>query len=175
MLLATTMFVACSEDKSAAEKQMLDYKAEWVEITSVVDAQAVEDMGFEAWYNTLSNSDVRAVYEAVDRFDASYTEVDHWYKNLSDGEQSAARAAGEKWERENTAEQRQIELFAENLLDVDFAAEANIAKALLKMYRTEVAEVVVVEEECPENNDCPTDDDCADCADCVNGGATQEK
>lgn len=110
-LLATTMLVACSEDKTAAEKQMVDYKAEWVEITSLMDAGAVELMGFDAWYNTLTNSAVRDLDIAKDAFNASYEDVEHWYKSLSDGEQEAARVAGEKWEEENPVMQKQIELF----------------------------------------------------------------
>ena len=139
MLLATTMFVACSEDKTAAEKQMTDYKAEWVEITSVVDAEAVENMGFDAWYNTLTNSDVRDLDAAKEAFDASYEEVEHWYKSLSDGEQEAARVAGEKWEKENPALQTQIELFESYIV----GNEDITTRELIKFYVTEVTTEVI--------------------------------
>ena len=139
MLLATTMLVACSEDKSAAEKQMTDYKAEWVEITSLMDAEAVESMGFEAWYNTLTNSYVRDLDAAKEAFDASYEEVEHWYKSLSDGEQEAARVAGEKWEKENPALQTQIELFESYIV----GNEDITTRELIKLYVTEVATEVI--------------------------------
>lgn len=138
-LLATTMFVACSEDKTAAEKQMTDYKAEWVEITSLMDAEAVESMGFEAWYNTLTNSYVRDLDAAKEAFDASYEEVEHWYKSLSDGEQEAARVAGEKWEKENPALQTQIELFESYIV----GNEDITTRELIKLYVTEVATEVI--------------------------------
>lgn len=138
-LLATTMFVACSEDKTAAEKQMTDYKAEWVEITSLMDAEAVESMGFEAWYNTLTNSYVRDLDAAKEAFDASYEEVEHWYKSLSDGEQEAARVAGEKWEKENPALQTQIELFESYIV----GNEDITTRELIKFYVTEVTTEVI--------------------------------
>lgn len=138
-LLATTMFVACSEDKTAAEKQMTDYKAEWVEITSLMDAEAVESMGFEAWYNTLTNSYVRDLDAAKEAFDASYEEVEHWYKSLSDGEQEAARVAGEKWEKENPALQTQIELFESYIV----GNEDITTRKLIKFYVTEVTTEVI--------------------------------
>ena len=138
-LLATTMFVACSEDKTAAEKQMTDYKAEWVEITSLMDAEAVESMGFEAWYNTLTNSYVRDLDAAKEAFDASYEEVEHWYKSLSDGEQEAARVAGEKWEKENPALQTQIELFESYIV----GNEDITTRELIKLYVTEVTTEVI--------------------------------
>lgn len=138
-LLATTMFVACSEDKTVAEKQMTDYKAEWVEITSLMDAEAVESMGFEAWYNTLTNSYVRDLDAAKEAFDASYEEVEHWYKSLSDGEQEAARVAGEKWEKENPALQTQIELFESYIV----GNEDITTRKLIKFYVTEVTTEVI--------------------------------
>lgn len=146
MLLATTILVACSEDKSAAEKQMTDYKAEWVEITSVVDAQAVEEMGFDAWYNTLTNSDVRDLDAAKEAFDASYEEVEHWYKSLSDGEQEAARAAGEKWEKDNPALQTQIELFEAYVVGNEDVATRELVKLCLSAETVTVEEVEQLEE-----------------------------
>lgn len=146
MLLATTMFVACSEDKSAAEKQMTDYKAEWVEITSLVDAEAVEEMGFDAWYNTLTNIVVRDLDAAKEAFDASYEEVEHWYKSLSDGEQEAARAAGEKWEKDNSALQKQIELFEVYIVGNEDVATRELVKLCLSAETVTVEEVEQLEE-----------------------------
>lgn len=140
------MFVACSEDKSAAEKQMTDYKAEWVEITSVVDAEAVEEMGFDAWYNTLTNSDVRDLDAAKEAFDASYEEVEHWYKSLSDGEQEAARATGEKWEKDNPALQQQIELFEMYIVGNEDVATRELVKLCLSAETVTVEEVEQIEE-----------------------------
>lgn len=146
MLLATTMLVACSEDKSAAEKQMLDYKAEWVEITSVVDAEAVEEMGFDAWYNTLTNIVVRDLDAAKEAFDASYEEVEHWYKSLSDGEQEAVRVAGEKWEKDNPALQTQIELFEVYIVGNEDVATRELVKLCLSAETVTVEEVEQIEE-----------------------------
>lgn len=146
-LLATTLLVACSEDKTAAEKQMTDYKAEWVEITSLMDATAVEYMGFDAWYNTLTNSVVRDLDAAKDAFDASYEEVEHWYKSLSDGEQEAARAAGEKWEMENPALQKQIELFETYVVGNEDVAVRELVKLYFAEEVEQTEEVEQLEEE----------------------------
>ncbi len=140
------MLVACSEDKSAAEKQMLDYKAEWVEITSVVDAEAVEEMGFDAWYNTLTNIVVRDLDAAKEAFDASYEEVEHWYKSLSDGEQEAVRVAGEKWEKDNPALQTQIELFEVYIVGNEDVATRELVKLCLSAETVTVEEVEQIEE-----------------------------
>ena len=120
VVLAATMFVACTKDTGAAEKQMTEYKAQWSEITSLLDAEAVVAEGFDAWYNTLTNSEVRDLYAAVDELSLSYEEAEHWYKNLSDAEQQAVRTVAEAWEVENPALQLQIECFAEILMGVEF-------------------------------------------------------
>lgn len=120
VVLAATMFVACTKDTGAAEKQMTEYKAQWSEITSLLDAEAVDAEGFDAWYNTLTNSEVRDLYAAVDELSLSYEEAEHWYKNLSDAEQQAVRTVAEAWEVENPALQLQVELFAEILMGVEF-------------------------------------------------------
>ena len=138
VVLAATMFVACTKDTGAAEKQMTEYKAEWSEITSLLNVEAVEAEGFDAWFNTLTNSEVRDLYAAVDELSLSYEEAEHWYKNLSDAEQKAVRAVAEVWEVENPASQLQIELFVENLMGDDMP--------LLKVYIPAVEEV----EEQPE-------------------------
>lgn len=162
-LLAVAMLVACSEDKAAAEKQMADYKAQWVEITSLMDAKAVELLGFDAWYNTLTNSEVRDLNAAKEAFDASYEEVEHWYKNLSDGEQEAARAAGVKWEEENPALQTQIELFeAHIVVNEDIAT-----RELIRLTETIEDEAEVSEECCAEGDSCTETNECGECPDCV--------
>ena len=122
-IVALCVLVACSGDKGAAEKQMADYKQQWVDITSVVDAEAIDAEGFDAWYNALSNIELRNVNKAIDKFEASYKEVDHWYKNLKNDEQEAARNAAIKWERENVAAQHQVELFCTEILDLNLGWE----------------------------------------------------
>ena len=93
--LAAMMFVACNKEAGSAATQMTDYKKQWVETTALFDAEAVERDGFEAWYNTLTNVEVRNLDAAVDAMNLSYDEVEHWYKNLSDEQQKAAREAAE--------------------------------------------------------------------------------
>ena len=124
-IAALCALVACSSDKDAATKQMLDYKQQWVEITSVIDAEAIDAEGFDAWYNTLSNIELRDVNKAIDQFDASYNEADHWYKNLSDDEQEAATEAAKTWEQENVALQHQVELFCTYILDLNLVWKWN--------------------------------------------------
>ena len=136
--LAVMMFVACAKDTGAAEKQMTEYKAEWCNITSLLNVEAVEAEGFDAWYNTLTNSEVRDLYAAVDELSLSYDKAEHWYKSLSDAEQKAVRVVAEAWEVENPASQLQIELFVESLMGDDMP--------LLKVYIPAVEEV----EEQPE-------------------------
>jgi hypothetical protein len=133
VVLAATMFVACTKDTGAAEKQMTEYKAQWSEITSLLDAEVVDAEGFDAWYNTLTNSEVRDLYAAVDELSLSYEEAEHWYKNLSDAEQKAVRTVAEAWEVENPALQLQVELFAENMLGVKFKKD-DCPMPLLKVY-----------------------------------------
>jgi hypothetical protein len=142
-IAALCALVACSSDKDAATKQMLDYKQQWVEITSVIDAEAIDAEGFDAWYNTLSNIELRDVNKAIDQFDASYNEADHWYKNLSDDEQEAATEAAKTWEQENVALQHQVELFCTNILEVNLDE-----LALIKVWapKEEVKEEVATEE-----------------------------
>ena len=142
VMLAAAMFVACNKDTGAAEKQMTEYKAQWGEMTSLLDVEAIEAEGFDAWYNTLTNSEVRDLYVAVDDFSQSYEEAEHWYKNLSDDEQKAVRAVAEAWEVENAALQMQVELFAEELLGVEFDADnqEECSMPLLKFYYPEVVE-----------------------------------
>lgn len=149
VVLAAAMFVACTKDTGAAEKQMTEYKAQWSEITSLLDAEAVDAEGFDAWYNTLTNSEVRALGAAAEELAASYAEAEHWYKNLSDAEQQAVRMVAEAWEVENPALQLQVELFAENLVDVDMP--------LLKLCAEELAEVSVEEPEVEPTDLEPTE------------------
>lgn len=122
MLLASLMFVACGDDKAGAEKKMNSYKAEWAEIASVVDVEAVNAVGFDAWYDGLTNSQVRDLNDATDKLAKSYAEAENWYKNLSDNEQDAAEAVAVKWEKENATKQHQIEIMAEEMLDAEFNA-----------------------------------------------------
>ena len=119
IVLAATMFVACTKDTGAAEKQMTEYKAQWSEITSLLDAEAVEAEGFDAWYNTLTNSEVRDLNAAVEKLGASFEAAEHWYKNLSDADQKVALETAEAWEKQNPALQLQVELFVENLMECD--------------------------------------------------------
>jgi hypothetical protein len=137
--LAAMMFVACNKEAGSAATQMTDYKEQWVETTALFDAEAVERDGFDAWYNTLTNVEVRNLYAAVDAMNLSYDEAEHWYKNLSDEQQKAARAAAEAWEVENPAQQLQVELFAEIMLGVEFdevkqKSGEECAMPLLKVY-----------------------------------------
>ena len=118
--LAALMFVACNKETGSAATQMTDYKTQWVETIALFDAEAVQRDGFDVWYNTLTNSEVRDLYAAVDAMNLSYNEVEHWYKNLSDAQQKAALDAAEAWEMENPAEQLQLQLFAEIMLGVEF-------------------------------------------------------
>ena len=118
--LAALMFVACNKETGSAATQMTDYKTQWVETIALFDAEAVQRDGFDVWYNTLTNSEVRDLYAAVDAMNLSYNEVEHWYKNLSDEQQKAALDAAEAWEMEHPAEQLQLQLFAEIMLGVEF-------------------------------------------------------
>ena len=118
--LAALMFVACNKGSGSAATQMTDYKTQWVETIALFDAEAVQRDGFDVWYNTLTNSEVRGLYAAVDAMNLSYNEVEHWYKNLSDEQQKAALDAAEAWEMEHPAEQLQLQLFAEIMLGVEF-------------------------------------------------------
>ena len=118
--LAALMFVACNKESGSAATQMTDYKTQWVETIALFDAEAVQRDGFNVWYNTLTNSEVRDLYAAVDAMNLSYNEVEHWYKNLSDEQQKAALDAAEAWEMEHPAEQLQLQLFAEIMLGVEF-------------------------------------------------------
>ena len=118
-VLAAAVFVACNQQKNAADVEMNEYKAEWSEITSLLDAEAVEAEGFDAWYNTLTNSEVRDLNAAVEKLGASFEAAEHWYKNLSDADQKVALEAAEAWEKQNPALQLQVELFVENLMECD--------------------------------------------------------
>jgi hypothetical protein len=149
LLLAATMFVACGEQKGNAAAEMNNYKAEWSEITSLLDAEAVEAEGFDAWYNTLTNSEVRNLYAAAEKFGESCKDAEHWYKNLSDADQDVALDAAKTWEQENPALQLQVELFAANMLGVNLDSDETMP--LLKVYAPEpVAETEPVVETEPE-------------------------
>ena len=139
VMLAAAMFVACGQQKGKADVEMNNYKAEWCEITSLLDAEAVEAEGFDAWYDTLTNSEVRNLNAAAEKLDESYKSAEHWYKNLSDADQKVALAAAEAWEQENPALQLQVELFAVNMLGVVLGPEGSMP--LLR-----VCEVKAVEE-----------------------------
>ena len=138
-VLAAAVFVACNQQKGAADVEMNEYKVEWSEITSLIDAEAVEAEGFDAWYNTLTNSEVRDLDAAAEKLGASIEAAEHWYKNLSDADQKVALAAAEAWEQENPALQLQVELFAVNMLGVVLGPEGSMP--LLR-----VCEVKAVEE-----------------------------
>lgn len=142
MMLAAAMFVACSQQKGAADVEMNNYKAEWSEITSLLDVAVVEAEGFDAWYDTLTNSQVRDVNAAAVTLGESFDAAEHWYKNLSDADQKVARAAAEAWEQENPVLQLQVELFAENMLGIDLSA-----KDVMPLIRVSTP---VVEEEAAE-------------------------
>lgn len=171
VVLAATMFVACTKDTGAAEKQMTEYKAQWSEITSLLDAEAVVAEGFDAWYNTLTNSEVRDLYAAVDELSLSYEEAEHWYKNLSDAEQKAVRTVAEAWEVENPASQLQIECFAENLMGVKFDAKKQdkCTMPLLKVYYPETPKEES-DDAIQEGTEKPAED-----ADAVKGSADASK
>lgn len=139
VMLAATMFVACGQQKGDAAAEMNNYKAEWSEITSLLDAEAVEAEGFDAWYDTLTNSEVRNLNAAAEKLDESYKSAERWYKNLSDADQKVALAAAEAWEQENPALQLQVELLAVNMLGVVLGPEGSMP--LLR-----VCEVKAVEE-----------------------------
>ena len=142
--LAALMFVACNKETGSAATQMTDYKTQWVETIALFDAEAVQRDGFDVWYNTLTNSEVRDLYAAVDAMNLSYSEVEHWYKNLSDEQQKAALDAAEAWEMENPAEQLQLQLFAEIMLGVEFDKKLKDGKEctmpLLKVYYPKTVE-----------------------------------
>ena len=118
-VLAAAVFVACNQQKSAADVEMNEYKVEWSEITTLIDAEAVEAEGFDAWYNTLTNSEVRDLDAASEKLGASFEAAEHWYKNLSDADQKVALETAEAWEKQNPALQLQVELFVENLMECD--------------------------------------------------------
>ena len=143
--LAVMMFVACAKDTGAAEKQMTEYKAEWCNITSLLDVEAVEAEGFDAWYDTLTNSQVRDVNAAAETLGESFDAAEHWYKNLSDADQKVARAAAEAWEQENPVLQLQVELFAVNMLGVDLKAKdvMPLIRVSAPVVEEEIAEEVV--------------------------------
>ncbi|MBR5200830.1 MAG: hypothetical protein IKW31_03665 [Alistipes sp.] len=133
-VLAAAVFVACNQQKGAADVEMNEYKVEWSEITSLIDAEAVEAEGFDAWYNTLTNSEVRDLDAAAEKLGASFEAAEHWYKNLSDADQKVALETAEAWEKQNPALQLQVELFVENLMECDMP--------LLKVYVVEALEEV---------------------------------
>ena len=133
-VLAAAVFVACNQQKGAADVEMNEYKVEWSEITSLIDAEAVEAEGFDAWYNTLTNSEVRDLDAAAEKLGASFEAAEHWYKNLSDADQKVALETAEAWEKQNPALQSQVELFVENLMECDMP--------LLKVYVVEASEEV---------------------------------
>ena len=153
MMLAAALFVACSQQKGAADVEVNNYKAEWSEITSLLDAEAVEAEGFDAWYNTLTNTQVRDMDAAAEKLSKSFDAAEHWYKNLSDADQKVARATAEAWEQENPALQLQVELFAENMLGIDLTAKdamplGRVSAPVVVEEATEVetAEETIVEE-----------------------------
>ena len=148
MMLATAMFVACGQQKGAADVEMNNYKAEWSEITSLLDVAVVEAEGFDAWYDTLTNSEVRDVNAAAETLGESFAAAEHWYKNLSDADQKVARATAEAWEQENPVLQLQVELFAVNMLGIDLTAKdvMPLIKVSAPVVVEEAAEVETVEE-----------------------------
>lgn len=98
-----------------------------VENAEKVDAKTVEaaaafDAHFDAWYDSLTNTDIKELAAARTKFEAAYAEAVDWYNRLSDDEQQGATKALAEWEEENFESQATMIIFAVKVADMDVAA-----------------------------------------------------
>lgn len=110
MLVAVAM-VACTGSSGDAKKESVEYKEKAATIASAVDVATVEASGFEAWYNSLSNIDIRNLNNAAKELEALGKEVSKWYDMLGDDAQTKASDAAKSWSEENVDKQKAINIF----------------------------------------------------------------
>ena len=103
--------VACAGSNGDAKKESVEYKEKAATITSAIDVATVEASGFEAWYNSLSNIDIRNLNNAAEEFEALGKEVSKWYDMLGDDAQTKALDAAKSWSEENVDKQKSINIF----------------------------------------------------------------